>query len=428
MSDAPNKINTEGTSAPLKNIEIYTLRKDFQNAYAAAFIPKINRITINGDQNKIDALIVHEAWHQRTHESNVHNLPMSLSQHHKLRIHDEISAYLVELMTVRQQYIEAKNDAERTAIVNSTVGKDYSWYFDAVARGEINPTKADALDPVKEEKFIYRGVKDIYSKVLSANHPLSEAYRNDQKNLTNTTFNTTELEDLAQNDKNYKKALQTMYTIGGINFATFVHYDDVDLLVPQNIIDADKQIATGKSRKEIEPTLDINLSEKEQKQFAAQRIANKYSREEIEQLLTTDLSKEDKKLYKKALKQKDKDALKEQENLAKDYLKSTYKSPEKISVYDMSSRFIHLQNEQNYRMALLNMRLEIIQSSLNNKIQESLEKSTSNLQENMDQRQQDFTNMLSANQPTPTPEQTEEKAPIENTPQAYILHRQRERD
>lgn len=422
MSDTQDKINTK---VPLRDIEIYTVKQKKQNAYAAAFIPKINRITVNGEQNKINAFIIHEAWHQRTHESKVHELPMSLYQHHKLRIHDEISAYLVELMSVRQQYIEAKDDQERAKIVNSTIGKEYSWYFDAIASGEISPTSTDRQDPVKEEKFIYHGIKDIYSRVLSSNHPLSDAYRKDQKNLTDTTFNTSNLEDLAPNDKNYEIALQQMYTIGGINFGLFADKDDIDNLVPESIIAADKQIAEGKSREEIEATLDIHLSKKEQRKLMAQRLANKYTGEEIQQILTTELDKEDRKLYKQALKLKDKNTLKEQEILAKDYLKQVYESPEKISVYDMSSSFLRRQNDLNFRTAMLRMRLETDFNEFNKKAKERINNTTLSFTEDFKSIPQDSYTPTDDNPKAQTQDQESETKDIA---QAHILRQQRERN
>lgn len=389
VPDTPEQINPEETKIPLANVEVHTV-KNKKSAYSAAYIPAINRIIANGEENKYPAIIAHEAWHKHNAEAGVHDLPMSLSQHHKLRIHDEYSAYLVELVTLRQQYMEAKTPEEKSQITNSTLGKMYAPYFQAIERGEINPESTNAKDNAKEFAYMAQVSKNLYSTILNPQidmptllgsctsdeerkhiirateelYTASEKYQKDHKGMINQTFNTTELEDLKPNDANYQQALKTMYNIGGINFSKYI-VDDVDKLLPQSTIEADRQIASGKSREEIEQTLDIHLSSKEKTKYAGIRLAKNHTLEEIEQKLQQpELSKEDKKIYKEARKQKLTEEMQEQNHMAKKYLKKAYDHPETLAIYDNESPFLmstyasnivtnHAQNAVNRLMSLL---------------------------------------------------------------------------
>lgn len=269
-----------------KKVEAYPLSVE-NSSYDAAFATGIKKIIINDAKNNtsdnvaLRAILAHEAWHMGTDASGVHDLPMSLSQHYKLRIHDEISAYLVELMQVREEYIHAQNDEERQKIVNSRLGgdNDYKWYFDAIKQGKINPLSKDISENLDEFKFMAQETQKMFF-----NHKDHAEYWAARNDLTKQNFLTADLADLAENDENYHKALRQMYTIGGHDFSSDIvgQGKDIDDRVPDVFIAADKKIAEFVSqpnsgvkeddvRLEIEAGIGIEMSAKNRESYAKLR-------------------------------------------------------------------------------------------------------------------------------------------------------------
>lgn len=298
--------DVKNTDAPKKNVEAYPLSIE-GSSYDAAFVTGIKRIVINDSKDNISddfalrAILAHEAWHMGTDASGVHDLPMSLSQHYKLRIHDEVSAYLVELMQVREEYVHAANDEERQKIINSKLGgdNDYKWYFDAIKEGKINPLSKDTSENLDEFKFMEQETRKMFFKSKD-----SAEYWAARKDLTKENFLTANFTDLAANDENYHQALRQMYTIGGhdFSFGIVAHGEDVDDYVPDYFKAADKKIAECLDKKEneakedevrleIEADLGIEMSPKNRESYAKLRKMKK----------GIDKEKEAEKLAKKVL-------------------------------------------------------------------------------------------------------------------------------
>ncbi len=70
--------------------------------------------------------------------------PLTPMQYACMRIDDEISASICELLTLRFEYLAAQSSEEKQKIVKFANQRRFNYYFDAVEAGKIHPEKQTA--------------------------------------------------------------------------------------------------------------------------------------------------------------------------------------------------------------------------------------------------------------------------------------------
>lgn len=243
------------TSVPQKPVEFQndTIPADSPEDASAWFISKQNAIQLfikeehPNEFSQSATTLAHEYWHKHIHKTGALNLQMGLEERYKVAVDNELSASIVGLLQLRQEYLNAKTTEERNQIANSDPAKHYAYYFSAVEQGKINPFSASPQDFQNEMQFIARETQKMWQNHLSV--------RYDQDQLTTEVlgyFQTHSLEELKPNPKNYQKARKTIYTIGGIDFSQYL--DDTNC-INDNMRTADKLVAQSNNRYKVLQTL-----------------------------------------------------------------------------------------------------------------------------------------------------------------------------
>lgn len=158
-------------------------------------------------------------YHEQKHRSNAdkgfksENINISPKQYYKLCMADEISANMAELVYLREKYIQ-------TGDINlfDKGGKKFSFYKEAVQKGEINPLSSDSKDFEKDMSLIMNGTQEMWTKEFA------EAYSEIHINMAEGYLNQGD-RDFKRNDAEYQKQLDIAYTIGGVNFKQYMQKD-----------------------------------------------------------------------------------------------------------------------------------------------------------------------------------------------------------
>ena len=251
------KDNKENPKAKVENVTGYTRVVDFQvdtlqqsETAAAYYSPANNSITENyveGEDNSFNqslATVAHEAKHRDNHLSGLDNLPMSLEQYYKTRCHDEISANIVELLQIRQQWLGAKSDSERSEI--EKINPRFSFYFEALKEGKITNKHSKVKEFDEEMKFIAQGVQNMWMSTLD--------YLCDKNHCEQTKnfLSRHDYDELAPNEANYRAYVDYVYKIGGIDFG--VYLEDIKCN-NNNIRIADEKIKNVEHRDDVKEML-----------------------------------------------------------------------------------------------------------------------------------------------------------------------------
>ncbi len=249
--DSNNKPSTE-------RVEGYTRVVDYQvdtsrtfDTALAYFSATTNSITANYDGNQtntkssLSCNIAHEANHRDIHLSKLRTAPMSLEQNYKVNCHEEISSYIVGAMQVRQEYLEAKTDAERESIEKANTR--YSFYFDALRSGEITNKHSNEVEFDAEMKFIARNVQKIFMDGVESGNYDRQMYEQ-----VMIFFDEHDYKDMKPNDENYQAYIKQAYNIGGLDFSKYL--DDIECK-NGSVIEADKLIQLNVNRSQINDVL-----------------------------------------------------------------------------------------------------------------------------------------------------------------------------
>lgn len=162
-------------------------------------------------------LFVHEAWH--THNLNTgfkSKYTFSPQEYRKLLVHDEISANLAALNSLILEYTFADNKKEFLYSICAK-SKSFSFYFNEVAKGKINPLSTDSAMIEKDHSLRMNGIIKTW---MERSYPY---YSERQKRIF---FRYLELNGIySENQRAYNKVLNEMYTIGGIDFWKYAKSD-----------------------------------------------------------------------------------------------------------------------------------------------------------------------------------------------------------
>lgn len=163
------------------------------------------------------SLFSHEDWHAHNDEIKWRlRFKYTPFEYYKLCMHDEISANIAALLTVRYQYIYAENKKE---FAQKFKGRIFEFYFKAIEKGDINPLRANPKDREKEYALIANGVQKVWMERCAKGY-MPTIYGMLQRYV--------ERNGLIENSrKNYNYVRGYMYNIGGVDFYKYMKHDIV---------------------------------------------------------------------------------------------------------------------------------------------------------------------------------------------------------
>ena len=202
----------------------------------ALLVNQRGKITRNYVENnnlyRLDlALFVHEWWHSQNHALLYEYKYMTPHEYYKICMHNEITANLAALLTVRLEYMVADNKAE---VLKKYERSYLKFYIDALKNKKINPFDYDDAAREKEWRFIANGVRDMWMQKF-ANHyaPSMHLYLQTYYNRFGDKI------WQKRNNGNYQALCTKMYTIGGVNFWQYMEKDiasdDDRVLIAENL-------------------------------------------------------------------------------------------------------------------------------------------------------------------------------------------------
>ncbi len=205
--------------------QVDTLGVDNKSSSLGYYISGANTITTNYHENdewlryleesSLDAIIYHEQKHRSNNNKGFRSesISVSLKQYHKLCMADEISANMAELVYLREEYIKT-----RDINVFDKDGEKFSFYKEAVQKGEVNPFSSDPKDFEKDMSLIMNGTQKMWEDVFTCIY--------DDNHISKTKWYLRYGKgDFKDNEAEYQKQLDIAYTIGGVNFKQYMQKD-----------------------------------------------------------------------------------------------------------------------------------------------------------------------------------------------------------
>ncbi len=222
-ADLPHKDTIEFTSSvtnPTTNITftVDTLDKPTTTIAFCSDTSIVRNFIENNDLYSLRlSIMVHENKHRDNVLNGLRNLNLSPLQFTKMCMHDEISASICELLTLRYEYLLAEDKA--AFLKNAKKGK-FSYYFNSVDEGKIFPEKQDSQSREQEWAFIAQETKNWWIKTYAPIY-LPSIIRMGERHLQKIDGNT--LDEI--NTMDYQKVFAIAYNIGGINFWKYIDND-----------------------------------------------------------------------------------------------------------------------------------------------------------------------------------------------------------
>lgn len=195
-----------------------------------------NSITVNyveGDDtfnkwSKSASVLIHEQKHRDNNTQGMYRYAVSAEQVFKLNVHDEISANIVSLIYLREEYLRTGDIS-----VFDEESKRYKFYVDAIKNGEIDPFSSYKENFDKEMSLIVNGTRDMWVRHFGNSYFDEHIYKAEllgDRIKQRAMFY----------DQNYERAKKIIYTIGGVDFT---EYMDKDVEVPER---GKKKVLTSK--------------------------------------------------------------------------------------------------------------------------------------------------------------------------------------
>lgn len=217
----------EGAIERVIDFVVDTVTVDKAAGAAAYFQGGANTITSNyvvdedensHQYNQSGETLTHEQKHRDNYLQGFYAYAVSPEQAYKRNMHDEISATMTELISLREEYI-------KTGDINvfDRIPK-LSFYKEAIEKGEINPKSQYKEDFDKDMRFIVNGTQKMwvekYGRDFYIDNCLWEyANRGDHEGKYAAYW-----------DQNYQNSLKIAYNIGGVDFT---QYMDKDVEIPK---------------------------------------------------------------------------------------------------------------------------------------------------------------------------------------------------
>ena len=214
---------------PIRNIDfqVDTVSVERANNTGAYQTHDTNSITSNFKKGNSewnewaqgDNVLIHEQKHRDNNNQGMYEYPVSPEQAYKLNMYDEISANMASLLLLRQKYLETGD----ISIFDKTEQGRFSFYKEAIERGEINPRSNTKEDFDKEMRLIANGTKDMWMQDFSTDYV--------KQNSSNAVSYGDMTGKYAQYyDQNYERGKKIALTIGGVDFTQYL---DNDVEIPE---------------------------------------------------------------------------------------------------------------------------------------------------------------------------------------------------
>ena len=176
----------------------------------------------NNEKYKLQLyLVTHEWWHSQNDLLKFRSgYLLSPYEFYRLCIYNEISATLASLLVKRYEYLAADN--KKNFLSQHKYGY-FSFYFNAIAQGKINPEDSSPLARNKEWKLIANGMKKVWMERFAEHyypsfHAMLRSYCDKKVNLLWKQKNT---------HSTYLRLCHKMFNIGGVDFYNYME-NDVD--------------------------------------------------------------------------------------------------------------------------------------------------------------------------------------------------------
>ncbi len=214
---------------PMRNIDfqVDTVSVERANNTGAYQTHDTNSITSNFKKGNSewnewaqgDNVLIHEQKHRDNNNQGMYEYPVSPEQAYKLNMYDEISANMASLLLLRQKYLETGD----ISIFDKNEQGRFSFYKEAIERGEINPRSNTKEDFDKEMRLIANGTKDMWMQDFSTDYV--------KQNSSNAVSYGDMTGKYAQYyDQNYERGKKIALTIGGVDFTQYL---DNDVEIPE---------------------------------------------------------------------------------------------------------------------------------------------------------------------------------------------------
>ena len=200
---------------------------DMTSPTGAYFISGKNTITLNYKRNNEgwnkwiegEATLTHEQKHRDNTLKGMHAWPVSPEQAYKLEMHNEISANIAELLSLRQKYLETGDIS-----VFDDKGTCFHFYKNAILSGEIKPNSPYKEDFDKEMSLIVNGTSKMWQETFAPNSYVKDGVSN---GVSHGDING---KYAKYHDQNYENGKKIAYTIGGVDFTKYM---DKDVEIPE---------------------------------------------------------------------------------------------------------------------------------------------------------------------------------------------------
>lgn len=242
QDDNGQKINIESNEAYKKQFmqsvspDLDKLKVDFvvdsveTKLSNGEFLPDVNIIQLlaylDQDSDEYQSymasrhIVAHEMWHRICMMNEVLEKPMSATQYRTGRDNFEISASIVQLLTFRDDYINAS--PEQRQQLRRLDDPKIKMYIMAVENDIIRPLSNDKKDFDFEMEFIAKMVSGYWNNNLAGTYA-------SRHNAMTEKANRKEFKSPVY-EKNFTHDIKLMNYIGGIDFSKLYNYKDVRFL------------------------------------------------------------------------------------------------------------------------------------------------------------------------------------------------------
>lgn len=165
-------------------------------------------------------VLAHEQKHKDNYKRGLRSQKLTPLLYAKMCMHDEISANICELLTMRYEYLAAETEKRRQEILKKYGSGRFGYYFNAVKEGQIHPNANDENSRQEEWKFIAQQTQKTW---MEKRFP---AYRPGITRMVERYLGRMEENIPLQTVlKGYQKVLNIAYNIGGIDFGKYMEHD-----------------------------------------------------------------------------------------------------------------------------------------------------------------------------------------------------------
>ena len=162
-------------------------------------------------------LFVHEQKHKDNFLKGLRSVMVSPLQYAKICMHDEISANIAALLTLRYEYLTAE---DKESVIKKYENNEYGYYFQAVKSKKIFPEKEDSASRDAEWSFIMNETRDMWMRRYAPVYQPSI-----WRMVERYTRRMGESISTKKQNKYYQKGLKIAYDIGGVDFSKYMDKD-----------------------------------------------------------------------------------------------------------------------------------------------------------------------------------------------------------